>query len=183
MKKLMIAAAVVCAAVASQAAAFTWSTSANAYTVPAGTTLVDGQKYDAGTTTMKSVNTTWDWTAQIILTYGTENETIDVDTIEYNISKIKTTSIASDLFALPTEDGQTKNYAWSIVITGTDAKGNTLVSDAITGNKDYSKSSSAAIATAAPAKWTYHAAAVPEPTSGLLLLLGVAGMALRRRRA
>ena len=29
----------------------------------------------------------------------------------------------------------------------------------------------------------FTAAAVPEPTSGLLLLLGVAGMALRRRRA
>ena len=31
--------------------------------------------------------------------------------------------------------------------------------------------------------WKTATAAVPEPTSGLLLLLGVAGMALRRRRA
>ena len=29
----------------------------------------------------------------------------------------------------------------------------------------------------------WYTASVPEPTSGLLLLLGVAGMALRRRRA
>jgi hypothetical protein len=30
--------------------------------------------------------------------------------------------------------------------------------------------------------WNYTASAVPEPTSGLLLLLGVAGLALRRKQ-
>ena len=34
----------------------------------------------------------------------------------------------------------------------------------------------------AGAGW-YSAAAVPEPTSGLLMLLGMAGLALRRKRA
>ena len=37
--------------------------------------------------------------------------------------------------------------------------------------------------TASKAAGAWNSAAVPEPTSGLLMLLGVAGLALRRRRA
>ena len=37
--------------------------------------------------------------------------------------------------------------------------------------------------TSAKAGWPTYTAAVPEPTSGLLLLLGVAGLALKRKRA
>ena len=35
----------------------------------------------------------------------------------------------------------------------------------------------------APGTWTGGSSPVPEPTSGLLMLLGMAGLALRRRRA
>ena len=38
-------------------------------------------------------------------------------------------------------------------------------------------------ATASKANWTAIGVDVPEPTSGLLLLLGVAGLALKRKRA
>lgn len=38
-------------------------------------------------------------------------------------------------------------------------------------------------ATAAASAWTSAGSSVPEPTSGLLMLVGLAGLALRRRRA
>lgn len=44
-------------------------------------------------------------------------------------------------------------------------------------------SSNRAFAIGSQASATWNAVAVPEPTSGLMLLLGVAGLALRRRRA
>ena len=60
----------------------------------------------------------------------------------------------------------------------------TLTSNHITGTTDpYSSLSTAKLTTAVPLSWTITSSSVPEPTSGLLLLLGVAGLALRRKRA
>ena len=55
----------------------------------------------------------------------------------------------------------------------------TLTGRSATGETTLGTHTIAANSTVASGTWT----AVPEPTSGLLMLLGVAGLALRRRRA
>jgi hypothetical protein len=57
------------------------------------------------------------------------------------------------------------------------------VGDATLGFTLGTNSKNAALDTAFSAAGWYSTSAVPEPTSGLLLLLGVAGLALKRKRA
>ena len=185
MKKLIVAAALVCTAVVAQAAAFTWTTSAQAYgpavanlTVPGvyapGTVNADRMKAEGS-----SQGVTWTYTMILTATVGTDvtvSSPIVGNITTYSSNKIAQ-SIDSDFFTLPTDDSS-KNYAWDIVITGTkDAY--TITSNHITGNADFTKLSELKIDTAVPGQWTV----APEPTSGLLLLLGVAGLALKRKRA
>ena len=87
-------------------------------------------------------------------------------------------------------------YTYSIVISGTmDA----LTGRGVDGDFDYSAATlttaisgsittagmgATTLTTATPSAWTVSGiTAVPEPTSGLLMLVGLAGLALRRRRA
>jgi len=185
MKKLIVAAALVCAAVATQAATFKWMSSAQAYgpavanlTVPGvyapGTVNADRMKAEGS-----SQGVTWTYTMILTATVGTDvtvSDAIVGNITTYSSNKIAQ-DITTDFFTLPTDDS-VKNYAWDIVITGTkDAY--TITSDHITGNADFTKLSELKIDTAVPGQWTV----APEPTSGLLLLLGVAGLALKRKRA
>ena len=185
MKKLIIAVAVVCTAVLTHAAAFNWSTDDKAYMPYAIGSLVKGANQAAATSTNNKSMSNWA-DAGAVFTYtmlidGTES----TGTVTYNSRKIDVAA-NNDGFELPTEGSKT--FAYDIVINGTYTDGDgtawTMTSDHITGTTDpYSSLSAASLATAVPSSWTITATPAPEPTSGLLLLLGVAGLALRRKRA
>ena len=99
--------------------------------------------------------------------------------------------------AMGSIDGYANGSAVSIWAAFLDDKGNVLITDAATATmggagQDPSPFIDTTVATASGpfdvgkgysgAGW-YSAAAVPEPTSGILLLLGVAGIAIKRKRA
>ena len=193
MKKLLIAAAAVAVAVASQAATFDWAT-AKAYGIASATIaagLTDGTHYAAATSSnantmynqISSYTATWAYEITFTGTAGTDKLSGTLGSDDFNSREIAKLNLASDLI-VQTDPVTPVNY--SIVITGTIKDGNNktwnLTSDAIAGTWDVPSLGDLNLVTAVPTGWT-AAAAIPEPTTGLLVLLGVAGLALRRRRA
>lgn len=186
MKKLIVAATIICAAAISQAASFNWSTSANLMGPDVDLTNLSAGKVGNGSTAIKVMSDiTWSYTMDIVSSYG------KTDSLSFTVGTWKGSkpnqALSSDAVFKPGsgEDDNVVNY--TIVITGkyTDAKGNdwTITSDKITSQKAYSELSSLDLNTAAASGWTVSGSAIPEPTSGLLLLLGMAGLALKRKCA
>ena len=187
MKKLMIAAAVVCAAAFAQAAAFTWTSSGKVYfdnSDPTG--WKDGDVLTALTSGTKGYVdglTGFTWAYTMALTDGSSSDSFS-GTPTFSAHKISN-NLSSEIFELPADDSG-KTYTWDIVITGTGKVGDndvTLTSNTIHGEQTYSKLSAEKITFASPTTWAVSMAGTPEPTSAMLLLLGMAGLALRRRRA
>ena len=163
MKKMIIAAAVLLAAVVTNAATVKWSaTSVYDYS---GTKFANGAPYTA--------------TVYFFNTDGSEFTDLPSSTdVDYKMNQF--TATTADKFEVG------KTYLAQLVITGADYEYTTgkqaFTVGAATPSLNFSNGTDFDTFTGtsyAKGDW----AAVPEPTSGLLLLLGMAGLALRRKQA
>ena len=170
MKKLIIAAAIVCAAAVSQASTVNWGLSGN----------VDATTYASAT-------------AYLICVDSLAKPTLTAETAaswyEANGSSLASTAFRSatvtDGEVYESEDiaeaiGR-KNY-W-LVIVADDEKNIAVSTTTKALNITTGSLSVNAVWTASTQMTSFATTSVPEPTSGLMLLLGIAGLALKRKRA
>ena len=185
MKKLMIAAAIVCAAVVSQAASCDWTVS---------------EMYDWNDINLPEPSYAY---ANGYATYFV------VATSDFGVDEMKAALGEGDFSWMTTQKNQTpaSPMVEGVANNSMDGFGNKETVNGfavIFNNSDYAKADYAYVSDIGsgttgsegqptqinfdmtnsydPSGWT-KVEGVPEPTSGLLLLLGVAGLALRRRRA
>ena len=194
MKKLMIAAAIVCAAAVSQAATIKWggdiaqADGTNPVGVGSVAYLVRGTTTAAAAVTTIMVDgTDWSaWTtdtgASIVGAY-TLDATDATGSYRFEATYNITGAADAGYYSVVVVDGQ----AGAVGLTGSYnyAGQNTLVDPTSGSMTDLTIGDNWATSSAWVGNGGFSAVtfAAPEPTSGLLLLLGMAGLALKRKRA
>ena len=189
MKKIMIALAAIAAGVAAQAATVDWSLTVTASATDYSAAnykvyLVDATKWDA----LASI--TADTFADNTIVYG--QTTFASGTGKSATSKTYATNdkngskgaYVSALSDTVVADGGSLNVYYVILDTAKDPN-EFYVSDkaTLTGRSATGTLIDTGFASVANSAVSFTAVNVPEPTSGLLMLLGIAGLALKRRRA
>ncbi len=185
MKKLIIITAIIGVAISAQAAQFNWKTGTSQQVYLQNTSdraaSLTARLFDAGV---------YSQTAIVEAFFGgTYASLTSLSTVTTSSTGAITTSATGNVFE-SSNDPQTGYFA---VVSGDDIFISTYASVAATdvGAATLTFSGTKAASQAAATEWTtgmtasagWYTATVPEPTSGLLMLLGVAGLALRRRRA
>ena len=201
MKKLLILAGVVMAAVASQAAAYTWQSKTNYTYLPGTDTKASGTAYlfDAGTYSQSALLTALRGREAGVSAGDALTALAIASAVNYVDSEfVGGTMSGGQIAASATFDydgvaaGETWNGYFALVVDDNvyiSSQQNDIMASALEAGTavkfgSQKNTSQAAVfgetVSYSSAGW-YSTA--PEPTSGLLLLLGVAGLALKRKRA
>ena len=191
MKKLMIALAAVAVAAVTQAASVDWSVANNSWT------LNDGSKAAKGYTVyLIDGSTALDTIAAAI---NSTTGAFDADQSWVFDSSVTANAKGSVASKTATTDKLTRGTEYNFSVLMIDATDTSDIRYMVSANfaqtaykvgDDEAAGASFGTAYLGANALTYDSstaangwAAVPEPTSGLLMLLGMAGLALRRRRA
>lgn len=192
MKKVMFMLSVAVVASSVQAATFQWGTTDKSWGVATSALsagLEKGKTYGVGSANADTMNNemssnaaTWMYT--LILTDASDaskTATLSGNLTSFSSRKVKE-NLSSDLVVAG------KDLTYSLVFTGKVTDGKNAVwdvtSNTISGSWHVNDMGDITLATASASSWSTPAGTtpIPEPTSGFLLLVGGAMIALRRKQ-